>query len=248
MYHTVLYRSSQAAGAQNSSLTIVTGANDTVQSNKYNPVQQMDLLGVMALGPSMTNARVVTPRINTITPQNISPIEVGSAWPTDAAVSDMFDYPIRLAESEQIDCQTSNDAGAPVTHSMLLFLGAGNYIHTRGPKFRMRGVGSTTLTAGAWTLVNVTWDVALPTGTYEINGMTVVSATGIVARLSVPNEYYQGGVPVCPTGAIRKPWPFLYNRFGPMGRFTTTGYPNVLIFATAADASQTVFLEVTKVA
>lgn len=242
--HTVLYRSSQAIGATLASLTAIGFSQDVVTNNKILLQDQMELRMATLMGVGLANARIQTPLLLQTASAQLRPYNVGATFGTNPNTVDFTDQPVAFRGGENIDVQTTNtDAGAQV-HTAVLQLGDRNYSKPVGQRLKIRAVGATAVTAGAWSRVNLVYDDNLPNKLFAITGMEVFSATGIVGRLDIPGQAYKPGVPVVTSLANRMNDMQYDPHWGELGRFRNTSLPALELFATAADPTQQVWLDI----
>jgi hypothetical protein len=120
----------------------------------------------------------------------------------------------------------------------------------------VRATGSTTLIAAAWTAVALTFDNQLPVGSYAIVGMVATSATGVFARVRIPQYGFHMGCIVASGAAAMRPDYFRMGRFGAnsfgtyssWGAFVSTAPPQIEFMAVAADTSEVVLFDLVKIA
>lgn len=242
----VLYRSSQAIGATFASLTAIGFSQDTITNNKILLPKPMELRLATLMGTGLASARIQTPLLIQTASNQLRPFTVGTTFGTNPNTADFLMNGVKLRQGENIDVQTTNtDAGAQV-HTAVLQLGDYNYSVPAGQRIKIRATGATALTAGAWTRVPLTYDDNLPAGEFAIVGMEVFSATGIIGRLDTPGVALRPGVPCVTSLANRAFWAQYEPMFGELGRFTNTSLPALEIFATAADTSQQVWLDIVR--
>lgn len=242
--HAVLYRSSQAIGATFASLSAIGFSQDVVTNNKILLQDNMELRLATLMGTGLASARIQTPLLLQTASNQLRPFNVATTWVNNPNTADFLEQPVGLRGGENIDVQTTNtDAGAQV-HTALLQLGDRNYSLPVGQRLKIRATGATTVTAGAWTRVPLTYDDNLPNKLFAIVGMEVQSATGIIGRLDIPGQAYKPGVPVVDSLADRMYWAQYKPVWGELGRFRNTSLPALELFATAADTSQQVWLDI----
>lgn len=247
-YHTCVYAATKAASASYTSLNLVVGSGDTVQDNKYFPNQDMELLTVFGYGTDLSAVRISTPRLRGVAPLDIHPFVVGSAIPTNANICSMITNPPLMFASENIDVQTSNGGTGTPVHRVILNLGVRPRTRAKGQKYRIIATSGATLTPNQWTTTPLTYNANLPHGVYEIQNITPISATGIAARLIVPGEYYRPGSSCLASLGDRLPWPYYEESLGNLGRFDTRAYPQAEFLASGADTSQTIIMDLCKIA
>lgn len=244
MIHTVLYRSSQAAGASFASLSAVPFSQDVVSNNKILPQRPCELLLATLNGANLTAARIQTPLLIQTGSNHLRPFVVGAAFGNDPNTANFVNAPVKFRATENIDVQTSNGGGAPENHTCVLQLGDGNYSMPTGQRLKIRAQSATTVTAGAWTLCPLVFDDNLPNKQFAILGFEVFSATGIVGRLDIPGQAWKPGFPAITTLTNRMN-DYQYNTpFGELGRFSNQALPNLEIFCTGADTAAQVFMDV----
>jgi hypothetical protein len=123
---------------------------------------------------------------------------------------------------------------------------------TPGRFFTAHWTAAATLTAGAWTRIQPTFDQALPAGYYALLGARVFSASALFFRLypSMGPIWRPGGVAVQSYDQLDP----ANQRFLPMSVGTSLGWgvwlsffqnvpPAVEVFATAADTSEEGFFD-----
>lgn len=242
--HAYLYRSSVAAGAAFTSLTAIPFTFDTLTNNKILQAWDGELVMSTLFGVNMSQARIVTPLIQKTALIHLTPFGIAATAGNNPNTCDMQDFPVALRQNENIDIQcSSSDAGAQ-TYNAILQVGNRQYPQPAGPSYNIHATGATTLGAGAWTRVPLTFDDNLPAQLYSIIGMQALSATGILSRLNVPNLQYAPGVPTITSIANRMFWSQYDTTFGEWGRFTNTTVPALEQFSTAADTAQQVWLRI----
>ena len=242
--HTVLYRSSQAIGATLASLTAIGFSQDVVTNNKILLQDQMELRMATLMGVGLANARIQTPLLLQTASAQLRPYNVGATFGTNPNTVDFTDQPVAFRGGENIDVQTTNTDAEAQVHTAVLQLGDRNYSKPVGQRLKIRAVGATAVTAGAWSRVNLVYDDNLPNKLFAITGMEVFSATGIVGRLDIPGQAYKPGVPVVTSLANRMNNMQYDPYWGELGRFRNTSLPALELFATAADSTQQVWLDI----
>jgi hypothetical protein len=155
---------------------------------------------------------------------------------------------VSIRAFEELRAEVSQGGAYNETANVVCHLGTSIDPLPSGTPFLIRGTSSTTLVASAFSdLTTITWEQTVPTGEYAVVRLLVLSTTGIAARLKFDNQRFRPGS-VCLNAAGDNEHPlFQHRRLGTLGRFRNTTYPIVSVFATSADTSQTVFLEVVKV-
>lgn len=242
--YAVLYRSQQAIGASNASLSLVPFTQDTPQNNKLFLQQDMKLVFATVFGVGVGFARIQTPYIINMGSLHLRPFGILATAGNNPNTADLSNMPTQFRARETIDVQTTNvDAGAQ-THNALLQLWDGRSGQPQGTRLKILGTSVGPATAGVWSRITLTFQDNLPNLNYAIIGMEVFSATGILARLDIPGEAMRPGVPVVNAIQNRGFWKQYYLPFGVLGTFRNSSLPNLEIFCTAADAVFDVWLDV----
>lgn len=242
--HAVLYRSSQAIGATNASLSAIGFSQDVVTNNKILLQKDMWLGAATLFGTGMDLPRIQTPLLLQTASLQLSPWEIGTTPGDNPNTCFLMDNPTKLRQTENIDVQTTNtDAGAQ-THNAILQLWDGVRDRPTGQRLKIFASSVGPATAGAWSRINMTYQDNLPFKDFAIMGMEVRSATGLVARLDIPGQALKPGVPVKVAVDSRMYWEQYKADWGALGRFNNQALPAVEIFCTAADALIRLWLDV----
>jgi hypothetical protein len=265
MFHSEMYTSSIATGAQ-----AWAQVNFLAQSNVLAPLNlglQVSptlpcLMFVAGIGTNMVHVRAQTPSELPFPWPSLSPNNRGGAAESPPRVHDFSETPLPLRPTDEFDIfATQNAAGAQVQYVMVTFCDAApqplpvqvlpptltSNPATPGRFFQAHWTASTTLTAGAWTRIQPTFDQALPAGYYALVGARVLSATALFFRLypAMGPIWRPGGVAVQAYDQLDP----VNQRFIPNAAGDSLGWgawlsfyqnvpPGVEMFATAADAAE----------
>jgi hypothetical protein len=206
-----------------------------------------NLLGVMAVGASMIDARISSPSLRTVIELSISPINADTKPLNPPAYVDLFENPIALVASEQLTAKVAETATGAVQQTVLVWLGDAAIKPYRGKFYTIKATGTTTLTPYQWTNVQITFDQTLPAGKYQIVGFRATSPGMIAARLVIPGFAWRPGVigtnSLTHTEATR----FRFGNAGILGEFTHDSPPTVDCLSASADTSQTFWFDLVKV-
>lgn len=236
------------AGATNAAISALTGSAEYVQNNRLVLPNDAFLLWAYVQGPSLTRARINSPSLRVNMLPRIYPIRRGNLPGNAPPVADYSDYGMTLRSREEIAIETDNDlATGTERHYAIICVGAPVSSPPRGAEFWIRCTGSTTLTANAWTLVNLSFEQSIPAGRYEIVRFIPRSANGIAARVVIPGYPERPGT-LCVNAIGDEPNRFLFgNRYGSFGVFESVALPAVEFLASAADTSQEVYFGLRRV-
>lgn len=202
-----------------------------------------------AAGPDLTRALLFAPslgvrRMNAeIIPQNRAGEVLTLTQPQIWKPS----VPIQLVPSEEIEAQTSEDNAAASQMDVFCALGPAEMPPIPSGDIRVnRCLGTTTVTARAWSSVLITPDQSFEPGDYALIGLIANSATVVMARALFQGQAWRPGVPgIAGAEADAKDFdPAVLWPFGgyDMGRFTHREIPQIQFFCTAADAAERVYL------
>jgi len=212
----------------------------------FSPTEDMRLISALVFGANLTRARIVTPTLQMVAPMRVHPFVAATSIPTNANIANFMDNPPLLRAAEQIDVQTTNDAGAGVTHFALLNFRFRDQNVPTGQRYVIRGTGTTTLAANAWTVCPITWETVLPAGRYAVVGLTGISVSAVAVRLAIPGVGWRPGVSGLLLAGSRLPDIYNERQPGYMGEFTNAAMPQAEFLATAADTAQEVYMHVIK--
>jgi len=244
------------ANADQVSLTRITTVTDDVLTpdgttrflvpNDYNSIMWM-----AATGPSLTDARVVTPSLD-VRRENlvVIPREDGDEQFTLASPAiSIPQRPVQLITTESIEFRTAEDGGTTQQNG-LVALGTGDFPPMPDGDIRtVIATGSTTLVAHAWTSVtDLTLETSLEPGTYSLVNFFASSATGIAARVIFQGGGYRPGLPALEgaADAAANVNANIFQRISwyDMGSFTHITVPVWQYFAQAGDTSETVVMNI----
>ena len=251
MFHLAVYRGSVAAATNNTSLALIVGSSDVVNSNnQYFPPQPMNLIWACSFGTTIQQPRITTPTLREFSPHMIRPFNITTPLGSDFNFDDISDYPIRLSALEGIDVQASNsDAMNAQTATVMLGLKVRDDPIPKGlVRRRILLTGTTTAVANAWTTVPLTFADVLPSGWYGVVGMQAFGQTMYACRLSFPGmeNNYRPGVPCNQTIGLKYPPNVYQMQWGMFGKFNQASLPVAEILCTAGDTAQTIYLDLVR--
>lgn len=121
-----------------------------------------------------------------------------------------------------------------------------------GEPIWIRCVGSTTLTANAWTTVKLTPEVQLEAGVYSLINAVGYSANAVAIRFIIPGLVWRPGFLAVQgtsehSALERANWILNFMPECDYGRFSHLAIPEVQFLSTAGDTSQVVYMKVVKV-
>lgn len=244
------FTAAQAAGATNVALGAVADQSITVSSNaRFILPQRMKARAGLAVCANLTAARINAPSLRSFILPQIYPGNVGATVASPVEVADWGTNGPVIQANEELAIETSNNAGAAVVASAVLFLTDGNDPNPAGPYSTLVATAAVTLVAGQWVFSQLVFDQVLPTGEYTVVGMRASCPNGLAARLVFPGQTQWR--PGCVTDnaysgkQIRTPW--TTGLAGVYGKFRNTAQPGVEVLGLVAGAQTlTCFLDLMK--
>ena len=225
-----------------------SGADRFLVPDEYNWIHW-----AFATGANLSGARIVTPSLEVNKSDlDIIPHADGNDLVTKASPSIWIPRRfIELVPSENIEVQTSED-GATTTQQGFVVLGtAENSPMADGQIRSIRANGTATLTPDVWSPVTLTPESSLEPGRYQLVHFMCHGVTPVAARFLPQGGGFRPGM-YCSAAAspAQFDWaPETWEKLGwfNMLEFTHITFPQIEIFATAADTVQTVQMWVVRI-
>lgn len=247
MHHTLGWRLS-IADATETDVTPVQDGLMAIQNGHFFPAHDMTLAAIYFGAAGPTRARLVTPTFRQITSPFIRPMNTDIVPGNLPGIADYRSNPLRLRALEEIQLlgtQTTGGAAVVVGVGFITDLGLG--AAPSGDVYTMRGTGTTTVVAGAWSQITVTWQDTLPNGRYAIVGGVFQGTTCLAGRFILENQFWRpGGLGVSALDLNTSPI-FSKGNFGNWGIFDGNRMPNVEYLCNAADTAQEFYMDIVKV-
>lgn len=265
MFHMELFKASIASGA-NTPAQIAYYTTDNVLAPLNNGVQVSPSLpnihSVFGVGAHLVEIRA---QANSMLPFpwiTLNPSNRGSAFESPPRAWDFSRFPVPMKPTEEFDIWGTQDSGGSETEYVAVQFCDGPPtplpmpIEPQGLRdnplmpgrfFTVHATATKTLSAGAWTQVQPTYDQALPAGYYGMLGARVYSATGLFFRMfpAMSPLWRPGGACVQSYDGMDIANQRFVNSFGfgPMGwglwlSFYQNVPPQVEVFATSADTAE----------
>lgn len=209
-----------------------------------------NLMGAFALGPTISQAQLLSPSLRRLALQDLSPVNVGAEpvtgglWSTFA---DWWDRPITLDVSEALNAQINQTAPGADHASVLVWLGSGIDPVPAGQMFTVRCTNADTLDVYEWTNGALTFTQALPAGRYALVGASAKSAGLIAFRMVFPGGNWRPGQIGCDAVGDECLVRFRYGNAGSWGEFEHDLPPTVDFLSVSADSAQIVHLDLVQV-
>lgn len=257
MFKLVAYRESVAASQTDNDDAAIQGQGDFVTNAHHAFDRDVNVVGAYASGIGRTRARIDVPDLRDVSAFHIRPLNRVLLPATDYNFCDLRRRPVRIRRNQEVRILTTTDATAgPNNQHTGLIVHDLNWAIPEGDPYIIRATGTTTLVAGAWTLVTLTFDDALKPGRYAIVGAEVLCATGIFFRLSFIGDTYWRPGGICLQDEGQRPYYAFMSPsqgidgigMGKWGEFENIFLPTVEILANAADTAETVFFHIRRIA
>ena len=238
--------------AARSGLTIVNALADqsyNIIGNRFQVNSQFSKFAAAYAGGAVArNALLTAPSLRKYAPVNIAPLD-SAAVPSAPTPFEYLGFynPLPITTGDQLEADFDNENTSEYD-TVLVWFEKNARMPVKGEIFTVRGLGSTTLTAHAWTLLPFVLDNSLEEGIYAIVGMAVHTAHCIAARLVFPgvaNSVRPGCIGQQADNAIM-PKVFRYGRLGVWGLFDAAVQPQLEVLSTTADTAEIVWLDLVK--
>jgi len=195
------------------------------------------------VGATLVRGQFQAPSLRDYGNMDIEPVNIGTAWESPPRLRDFSQRPVPLAMSEEWDLFAANSGAGAVVENGFLWSSNGVLDPFPAKKIvQIRWTAAVTLTANAWSLIQLTLAQPLYPGMYAIVGSHMKSATALAHRF-VPagnptgQSWRPGGISIQAGDSLDHPG----QRQGLWGKwldFTNVTVPQMEVFATAADTSE----------
>lgn len=247
MHHTIAWRES-IADIVAEDIAPVADTLMTISNSHFLPQYDYLLQYAYFGAAGATRARFITPSFRQVTTPWIRPIQLSIVPLDEPNISDYRVNPLRFKALEEIQLE-----GYQTTGGAAVVVGIAGISKTpigsapAGDIFSMRGTGTTTNVAGAWTLATITWQDTLPAGRYACVGLEYVGVTALAARLVFEEQWDRPGCIGAGLVSSSGHPMFRKGRLGIWGYFNANRMPNVECLANAADTAQEIYLDLVRV-
>jgi hypothetical protein len=204
------------------------------------------LAGYKVLGSTVTQARIESPTLRTLTPIDVSPLDTATTNTGANLARILASNPKTVGGGEALNVKvTVSAAGRAIALALLC---DAPLAPITGEVFTVRATSSTTLTANAWTNGALTFAQSLPRGRYAVVGMRAISAGLIAARLVFPGYAWRPGCIGYTAENKTEDDVFRGGKLGSWGEFDHDVPPTVDFLSISADTSEVVYLDLIKIA
>jgi hypothetical protein len=247
LHHTVAWRLSIADASVATDITPVVDGIMTIQNNHFLPQKNYNLIYAYFGGAGATRARFITPSWRQVSTPWIRPINLSIVPLDEPNVADYSGNPLGIRGLEEWQLEGYQTSGGAAVVVGVAGISEGPITPApQGDIIAMRGTGTTTVTAGAWSNCSVTWQDTLPNGTYAVVGFEPTGATCVAGRLIFEDQVMRpGSVGQGLVSGNGSPL-FRYGNLGVWGRFNAYRIPSVEMLCNAADTTQEVYLHLVR--
>jgi len=206
-----------------------------------------NLVGVYAIGGTISGAQISSPTLRRSLLYDLSPLDVYTKATGLYAYHLRFNNPLALTPGEGLRALVAENAVAEERETVIVALQGEPETVPEGEIHTVKCTSTTTLTPYEWTLCPLSLTQQLEAGRYAIVGMRTITGGGIAARLVIPGSEYRPGVISDHVEGYNTMPEMRYGRTTVFGSFEHTFVPQVEFFSSTADTAQIVFLDVIKV-
>jgi len=185
-------------------------------------------------------ARFLSPSLRRLTPQNITPINLGITH-TDPHLCNIDNYQLRkLDQGEILSCELGGAIVAIDQKAVIAVLSEAEVKEVYGEIIEARVQVTIAQNINAWTQGTIAFMDTLPVGTYDVVGMDVVNVNAIAFRLIFVGQTDRPGFfPRHLPSATDNRRLFRRGRMGVWGTFTQDQIPQIEVLGSAALGSAT---------
>lgn len=242
MYHLGLFDSSIATATE-TQLAAVADDILVIQQSGFVPQDNMAIAIAFALGTNLQYAYLTTPTFRQVTTPFLRPTNQGATFPSFGGLCDYRQNPLKVKPQEVLAAYAYQDAVGAENEFVGVALQQSYTPAPQGDIYTMRATSTTAAVASAWTQLTMTWQNTLPSGRYAVVGWELQGAAGIASRLILPGQTLRPGSIVVSADSVQGPPAFRKGGMGLWGYFTSVNLPKVEVYATAATASWTAYLD-----
>lgn len=246
-FHTIAWRES-LADATATDVDPVPDSIMLVQNGHFVPQSDMNILWAYFGAATPNRARLISPAFRQLSTPWIRPVNTDIVPGHRPGVANYIRNPLAIRRLEELQLEgMQTTGGAAVAIGVAAIAASLPGPAPSGAPIIMRGTGATTVTAGAWSLVTVTWQDSLPTGTYAVVGLQGIGTTMAALRLIFEDQVERPGVLGCSAADLTPPDFMIDGSLGIFGRFNANRMPNVEVLCNAADTAQEFYLSFIRV-
>lgn len=246
MHHLLAYVDMMGAATTDENVNALPDGQITITSNnQFIFDRAVKILACYGQGATMDGLRINSPPLRSIALPRITPFNV-AVLPGDLPpLADFRNNPFSIPTATEIAVESTN-TGAGEVHWVGLWVAESVPMMRNGEVVTIRLTSTTAATANVWSTLASALEQPLPGGNYEVVGMRVISATGVLARLVFPGGGWRPGCICAATESVDDRSYFRAGKFGSFGFFNSFAIPTVQILCTGATAAHRIYLDVIK--
>lgn len=208
------------------------------------PPGRDNLLGeaLTTAAATFSYARIETPSIRPLSNQYLTQYATGQADLNEKRLQFHPRSPRQLQVAEQMQFLVNTDDAGAQDHYGLVWLGDGPQQPIEGQFFTTRLTSTVQQAVGVWREGPVVFEEQLPVTSYQVVGMSVLSASGVAARLIFSDSQIRPGRPIYNGSTGFESNRFRYGNMGVWGSFDINQPPRIELLGGVA-ASQTIYLD-----
>jgi hypothetical protein len=258
MFHFEMFSSSIAQNGLNQVTANYNGVVVKLNNGFQIPVSLNYLHSIFAVSTHLERVRMQTPAFLPFPYPDYNPNNRGSAFESPPRIWDFSMNPPAMNPTDELDAFAyQNNSAAETVYVGINFTDNAKIPVPAGRVLSVHWTSSTTLTAGAFTLIQPVLDQALPAGTYAMVGSRVFSATGLFFQMqpAMGQVWRPGGICVQaydqldPVNQRANGYVVYPNMsWGVWLTFLQNVPPQVNIFATSADTAEEGWYDLVKIA
>lgn len=246
-FHTVAYEAS-IADVTATDITPVPDSIMLIQNGHFVPQRNMQILYASYQAAGATRARLITPTFRQQSTPWIRPTGLAIVQGAEPHIADYRNNPLTLMGLEEVEFEAlQTSGGAAVVYGIMGWASSPQMPAPQGQCIVMRGTGTTTVTAKAWSLATITWQDFLPSGNYACVGLESFGTTAIAARLVFEQQVERPGCVAIGLATSRSHSMFQTGGLGVWGTFTANRMPNVEVLCNAADTAEELYLHFVRI-
>lgn len=223
--------------------TLVDEILTPFSSTVYTIGTPLKLLRYYARGNAVSKVQFDSPILRLVGPPQVQPFDTAADPPSLPPINKRDLMAMTLQPNDPLGMQVSR-AGAGAAVCQVLIWASGAMPATPvGAARRVLGTSAITLTTSSWVSGALTFSQSLPTGRYDIVGMSAQGANLLGARLIFSGQTWRPGVLAQQAaGEYDHEW-FSAGNFGTFGSFDSWAPPTVQCLGYGAGASQSIYLD-----
>lgn len=195
------------------------------------------VVGVAAIGPSLTRAQIASPSIRRSFNEEILPLDL-TATPSDPfRIMWLGDNPITLDPAEQLNALMAEGAAGASRGTVLVWLADAPLVEQPGNIRTIRVTSAGTAVANVWSNITLTFNDTLPAGQYAIVGASMQSANMQAFRFVGKGDAWRpGALGITALSQVENPM----FRMGGLGVWTVFEHntpPSMDVLCNGADSS-----------